>query len=76
MLSFLFRRRKPVPILDERTSAEMTRLEACVDEFARNEEKLFEAIEERQAQQRRQREDSKPAVVRGVLVVPLSDNAA
>ena len=76
MLAFLFRRRKTAPILDERTSAEMERLEARVCEFASNEEKLFEAIEERQAQQRKQREDNKPASVRGVIVVPLSDSAA
>ena len=53
----------------------MERLEARVCEFASNEEKLFEAIEHRE-RQRKQREDNKPASVRGVIVVPLSDSAA
>lgn len=74
MLS-LFRRRKPQPsLLDEKTSAEMTRLEAHVAEFACNEEKLFEAIEHRRQQREAAAADKTPA--RGVVVIALSDSAA
>lgn len=78
MLSSLFRRRKnQTALLDEKTSAEMTRLEAHVDEFGRNEEKLFEAIE-RRCERERLRKESKDnnAAPRGVVVISLSDNAA
>ena len=75
MLS-LFLRRKPRPsLLDDKTSAEMTRLEARVDEFACNEEKLFEAIEKRRLRKEGKEGDNN-ATPRGVVVIALSDSAA